>query len=149
LSPAILEDLGLTTALRKLVATWARDAAMNCSVEIADIDHKLSKKDGILLYRILQEALTNIELHSDSNRQSVVITETDGVLSMLIQDDGRGFDPVQVTASRDSSRGIGLAVMEERARMLGGSLLIWSEPGKGARLTLTIANRGTQATQAL
>jgi signal transduction histidine kinase len=138
LSPAILEDLGLSAALRRLVVTSARESSIECSVEIPEIDGHLARKNQILLYRILQEALSNIEAHSEATRQSVVIDERNGSLSVVIDDNGKGFDPALMTDQQDTRRGIGLAVMKERARMLGGSFHLWSERGKGTRITLRI-----------
>ncbi|MFI5331398.1 MAG: sensor histidine kinase, partial [Desulfobaccales bacterium] len=86
-------------------------------------------------YRIIQESLTNIGKHSQADLLLVAITRHDDRVSFLIQDNGKGFDPGQL---RRQSPGMGLAAMEERARMVGGVLSIWSQEGEGTKISLDI-----------
>ncbi len=133
LSPAILEDLGFTAAARRLVSNCATDCDLSTTVAIDDVDPRLKGAEGILTYRILQEALDNVENHAEASHLTVSIKESERGLSLIVEDDGKGFD-----LNREEDRGLGLATMYERARMLNSSLELWSEPGKGTRVTLEI-----------
>jgi two-component system NarL family sensor kinase len=135
LSPAILNDLGLTTALRRLACRYAGESGLKASVEIGEVDRLLPMERQIILYRIVQEALSNIDEHAEAKSLSVDIRERDGTLFCRVEDDGRGFDPDEV---QQEGPCIGLATMDERARMLGGSLEIRSEPGHGTRVQLSV-----------
>jgi|GEM_PF-2791623 len=141
LSPALLEDLGLSAALRHLGEEFRehhRDLALETRLEA--VDHLLSPAAHINLYRLFQEALTNIARHAQASRVRLRLTAEAGELVGEIQDNGRGFDPAGTTTSRPIP-GLGLAAMAERLRALGGTLEIHSAPGKGTclrfRLPLT------------
>ncbi len=137
LSPAVLEDLGFTTAARGLVSNFARDSGLNTTVTIDDVGHFLKGAEGILTYRILQEALENVENHAHASHLSVSIKESEHELTLIVEDDGSGFDP-----NREEDLGLGLATMYERARMMNSSLDLWSQPGTGTRITLKIPKCG-------
>ena len=107
-------------------------------MDISDIDDLFSQDRQIIIYRILQETLTNIGKHARARDVSLAVQKYAGRVSFSIHDDGKGFDPPQVAMKKPSERGLGLAIMEERAQMLGGSLEIWSEEGKGTRITLNM-----------
>ena len=138
LSPPILEDLGLTAAFRWLIDNFLKNDLIQVSVDIQDIDDLFSQDRQIMIYRILQEALTNIGKHAHARNVSLAVQKYDGRVSFCIHDDGRGFDLAQAAMKKLSEKGLGLAIMDERAKMLGGSLEIWSEVGKGTRITLHI-----------
>ena len=89
-----------------------------------------------IIYRLVQEALTNIGKHAEPTQVSISAREENGRLCLVIEDDGHGFDLSQV--DRDPNRGLGLAAMRERLYIVGGSLEIWSQKGQGTRLTFTI-----------
>jgi PAS domain S-box-containing protein len=138
LSPSILEDLGLTAALQWLVSNFIKRDAIKVSLEITDIDDLFSQDRQIIIYRILQEALTNIGKHADAKNVSVVTQKHDGRVSLCIKDDGKGFDVARDAMREPSERGLGLAIIDGRARMLGASLDLWSQEGKGTQITLSI-----------
>ena len=101
----------------------------------------------IIIYRIFQECLTNISKHAGATEVSITVKENDGLISLALEDNGAGFDPAQVSARRAAGRGLGLAALDERARMLGGTLEIRSQPGCGTRLTCIIpVDQGARAT---
>ena len=91
-----------------------------------------------MVYRIFQEALTNIGKHAHARNVSVNVEKDEDRISFLMEDDGKGFDVKHAAMKEGSERGLGLATMDERARMLGGSFDLWSEEGKGTRITLSI-----------
>jgi signal transduction histidine kinase len=107
-------------------------------LDVGDIDQLFSQNAQIMIYRILQEALTNIGRHAQAKDASVMIKNHEDGVSFSVEDNGIGFDALRAAAVNPDERGLGLAIMEERARMLGGSLEIWSEKGKGTRLTLYV-----------
>jgi PAS domain S-box-containing protein len=135
LSPSILEDLGLTAALQWLVNNFLKKDPVKVAVSIADIDNLFPKEQQIIIYRIAQEALTNIGKHAGARNVSVVTQRDERTLLLRIEDDGKGFAGNRREAR---GRGLGLAIMEERARMLGGILEIWSQVGQGSRISLTV-----------
>lgn len=138
LSPSVLEDLGLTTALRMQSTDFAKLHSLKLSLKIADIDNLFSQEAQINLYRFYQETLTNISKHARATKLSVNVGKKNGHISFLVEDDGQGFDPDHIMSMRPSKKGMGLTTLEERARMLGGSFAIWSKPGKGTRISLAI-----------
>ena len=138
LSPSILEDLGLAPALRRLIENFAKAHQIEVASELAGLDAPLSKNAQFLLYRILQEALTNIGKHSQAKNASIVIRQENGRLLVSVDDDGRGFDAGANDTKRAAEKGMGLATMKERARMLGGTFDISGRAGLGTRITLVI-----------
>jgi len=138
LSPAILEDLGLESALKYLLHGVSKHYTVSHSFEVEDLDHLFPADAQIIIYRIFQECLTNISKHAGATEVSIAVKENDGLISLVIEDNGAGFDPAQVSARRASGRGLGLAALDERARMLGGALEIRSQPGPGTRMTCVI-----------
>jgi signal transduction histidine kinase len=138
LSPFILEDLGLTRALRWLVDNLVKNFDIRLVVDVAEIDHLFSTNAQRSIYRVLQEALTNIVKHSGAGGASVAVRSEGERIVFSIEDEGKGFDMTEVAARHAAERGLGLASMEERVSMLGGSLTLWSEPGKGTRISFSI-----------
>jgi signal transduction histidine kinase len=138
LCPSILEDAGLLAAIQWLVTNSKTNHKIKMILDVGDIDQLLSQDTQIIIYRILQEALTNIGKHAQAKNASVTIKEHDDWVSFSVEDDGIGFDVLRVATVNPHKRGLGLAIMEERARMLGGSLEIWSEKGKGTRITFRV-----------
>jgi len=138
LSPYLLETLGLTAALRRLIDDLSKYHKIETSLDIGDIDNVISQERQLIIYRIFQEGLTNIRRHAQATRVSVTIKKENDGLSFLIEDDGKGFDVKQAMTRDFNERGLGLATMEERVRILGGFLDIRSEVGKGTRISFTI-----------
>jgi PAS domain S-box-containing protein len=138
LSPAILEDLGLQSALKYLINEVSKHYTVGLSFEVEDLDQLFPAEAQIIIYRIFQECLTNISKHAGATEVSITVKEHDGLISLLIEDNGAGFDPALVLARRATGRGLGLAALDERARMLGGILEIRSQPGDGTSITLVI-----------
>jgi signal transduction histidine kinase len=91
-----------------------------------------------MIYRTLQEALTNIGKHAQAENVMVQVRNGTGRISFRVEDDGNGFDVEELKAKTVIEKGLGLAAMNERARMLGGVLHLWIEPGKGTRIDLSI-----------
>ena len=138
LSPSILEDLGLTAAIRWLIENFAKHSNINVPLDMPDIDNLFSRDAQIILYRIFQEAFANIGKHAQATNVSVVIKKDEHQVNFLVEDNGKGFDLKQVEARNPAERSLGLVAMDERARMLGGLLEISGEEGKGTSITFSI-----------
>ena len=138
LSPHVLEDLGLTAALQWLVGNFTRSYGVKVTCNLIEVDHLFPGNAQIMVYRMIQEALNNIGKHSGAKHITVSTENHHGEISFWVEDDGKGFDVFKVVAKNPSEKGLGLATMNERARMLGGSFYLWSEEGKGTRIRFSI-----------
>ena len=134
LTPGILDDLGLTAGIYWLVENVLESHDMDTSVDITNIDMLLTNEQQLLVFRIFQEAFTNMVRHSLASHASIVIKKQVGEISFVIEDDGKGFDVKKATGRDFTKKGMGLGAMEERARMLGGSVNIWSQRELGTRI---------------
>jgi len=133
LRPSALDDFGLEPALRRLGQSVREAGGLDVQVETMLGGERLAPDVETAVYRIVQEALTNVIKHANAARASIVVTrKPDGVL-VMIEDDGRGFDPA---ASRDG--GLGLLGMRERVELLDGTLQVEAEPGQGTTLIITL-----------
>ena len=131
LRPRVLDELGLSLALAELIHHW-RDRNRGIMV-VNQISNHLSQPDealSVTVYRILQECLTNISKHAAATRVTIEVKETDNGLYLMVEDDGRGFDPQLQT------RGYGLAGMQERVEGLMGRMHIHTAPGQGTRIEI-------------
>jgi PAS domain S-box-containing protein len=135
---SILEDLGLCAALRWLAEDFEKYSNINISLDIEQIDNLLPGESQIIIYRIFQEAITNIDKHAHADHLSIVIMKKKKNVFFQIVDDGKGFDKKQIENRSSQVIGLGLTAMDERARMLGGTLKIFSRKQKGTRITLNV-----------
>lgn len=139
LNPPFLDDLGLCPALRFLTDNLAEECQIPVSLDLIETDAFLSKEAARIIYRICQEALTNIVKHSEATQVNLKMTRENESLSVLIEDDGKGFDAPAVKARDPKQTGLGLSVMQERAYLIGGTLEIASHlEGAGTKVSLTI-----------
>jgi signal transduction histidine kinase len=141
LRPSVLDDLGLSGALRWLADNCIDNHRTTVAFSVTDVDHRFSRDAQVVLYRIAQEALTNAAKHAQAEHVSVSAERNGERLSFVVADDGVGFDVKEAVMKNGTERGLGLATMDERARMLRGSLDVWSEEGKGTRVTLSVPVR--------
>jgi len=139
LSPTVLDDLGLTAAIRWLIHNLkTSEKKLDVTSDIINIDHYFPQDSHINIYRIIQEALTNIREHSKAKKVSIIIRKEDDTISFSIEDDGKGFDVEQALMKITIERGLGLASMAERVQMLGGIFNLNSEIGKGTQIKFNI-----------
>jgi PAS domain S-box-containing protein len=139
LSPGDVEDLGLTKALGTLINDFAAYfPRINWQVDLINMEGLFSLPVQTTIYRIVQEALTNIGKHANPNMVTISSTKENHQVRFVVQDDGAGFDAARVLGSRSSSRGVGLVAMEERLNMVGGTFEIESQVHEGTRLSFTI-----------
>jgi signal transduction histidine kinase len=137
-SSAILEDLGLTAALQWLIQDFAKHSDIRVSLKLPDVDNLFSQDAQIIIYRVFQEAFTNIGKHAHANRVTASIKREENNIAFLIEDDGKGFDIEQVESRYPTEKSLGLMAMDERARMLGGTIQVDSQPYEGTRITLRV-----------
>lgn len=133
LHPALLDDLGLEAAAEWYVAGYSRRHQIRVDLACTGITNRLAPEVEVSLYRILQEALTNVARHAGATRCGVTIVRDGTTARAVIEDNGRGF----TAGSRGAGRpGLGLLSIRERAAQLGGSAQIVSTPGAGTRITV-------------
>lgn len=137
LGPYHLDRLGLANSIREMVNRVGQASPMRFSVEIDSLDGALSREAGIMLYRIVQEAINNIVKHSAATESRIAIRRENGRVRLTVSDNGRGFE-VHKTGVVEGQAGFGLAGMSERVRLLGGTLAIHSSPGQGATIEVTL-----------
>ncbi len=131
LRPKALDDFGLVPALERLRDTFAEQTGMRVDLE-SQIRERLPTEVETALYRIVQEALTNVVKHAQATAVSIVLAPKSGAVTALIEDDGRGFTP------DGSGEGLGLLGMGERLALLGGRLKIESRPGAGTAIVAEV-----------
>ncbi|MBI5741449.1 MAG: HAMP domain-containing protein [Nitrospirae bacterium] len=141
LRPSVLDDLGLEAAIRRLLDTTLAEKKINYFLNIAGTnDRRFGIDVEIRLYRIIQEAVMNISRHAGAENVILDMTVTKESISVLIEDDGEGFDVDALMHRKinyeNDGRGLGLIGMKERASLLNGSLHVRSSPGNGTRITL-------------
>ncbi len=137
LSPSVLDDLGLTAALRHLVDEFCKHFRVECcSISIDNVDDLFAPQVQTHLYRVFQEALTNIGKHANATCVTVDVKLHEDWAVFTIVDNGRGFNPAAANGVRDEPRGLGLPTIRERVKFFQGEFDIESNPGEGTRLTL-------------
>ena len=129
LRPSALDDFGLEPALRRLGQTVKEGGALDVQVETRLGAERLLPEVETAVYRIVQEALTNVVKHAAAERVSIVVTRMPQRLIVMIEDDGSGFDP-----GAGPGEGLGLLGMRERVQLLDGLLTIEAQPGSGTTL---------------
>lgn len=138
LSPSILEDLGFSAAIRRLAHTFAKHSRIQCSLDLEDVDGLFSAEEQITLYRMFQECLTNVAKHAQATKVSLAIRKQGHNVVFCVEDNGKGFDVHEAVGRSPGGKGLGLAALHQRTRMLGGSLDIRSRKGAGTTIALSI-----------
>ena len=137
LRPGILDDLGLAAAVEWAAEEFAARTGTKCALELPRGDLAIDSEAATALFRILQEALSNIARHAEATQFSVRLAESEGGICLEVRDDGKGFNEAQLAPGRS----LGFLGMRERALLLGGQLTIRSSPGEGAAVTVCIPGR--------
>ena len=134
LRPAALDDIGLEAAVEGLAKRSASQAGISVETRIALSQSRpgAHRMVDTTVYRLVQEGLNNVVRHADAQRVVLDVSESDGRLTILIQDDGVGFEP------RIRPEGFGIMGMRERVNLAGGDLTIDSAPGSGTAITATV-----------
>jgi PAS domain S-box-containing protein len=137
LRPTALDDLGLSVALSDFVTNWSKRFGIHAELHTGEINRdELAGDAETVLYRVLQEALTNIAKHASAKNVAILLERHPDHVSLIVEDDGRGFDSDRVLGADE--KGLGLVGMRERALLVGGTLGIESHPGDGTTVVVRI-----------
>jgi signal transduction histidine kinase len=139
LRPAILDDLGLIPSLHSLTKKISTQSRLQIRLTIFAGVETLGMECKTALYRVIQEALSNVVKHAGANKVEVALTLQSGLLALVIHDDGRSFQASRFLRSAEPKR-LGLLGMRERIEMLGGEFAIQSQQGQGTTIRGSIPN---------
>ena len=138
LRPAALDDLGLIAALEGYVYDFARKTGIEADFLADDVTTmRLPRDVETVLYRVVQESLTNIARHAQARHVTIAIRQEEDTLYVEVTDDGHGFDVTDILSAEQ--RGLGLLGMQERIELLGGQFSLDSTPGSGTRIEIRLA----------
>jgi signal transduction histidine kinase len=133
LRPSALDDLGLEMALRRYATEWSENAGVPVDFHSNGMDaQRLPLELETTLYRVTQEALTNIARHAAAKRVSLLLERHPHQVSLIVEDDGQGFEADSVIRASATQKKLGLLGMQERIKLVGGAFTIESTPGAGA-----------------
>ena len=137
-----IEQQGLVPAVKRAVEKFRKDTGIHILLQCEEQTLPLPSNIELNAYRIVQEALTNIKKHANAYIVRVLLSrDDDGNIRILIENDGKGFDQSMIQSSEGEH--LGLTIMKERARHLGGELKIESEPDEGTRVELSFRYKDT------
>jgi signal transduction histidine kinase/CheY-like chemotaxis protein len=139
LSPTMVRDLGLASALKRLIEKFSQHYDLQTDIHLMEgLDELFPRETQTSIYRIFQESLTNIGKYAQASRLTIAIEREADQVGFMVADNGRGCSLDEVMGRDPTNRGLGLIAMRERVRMMGGSLEITSEEGKGTRIAFRI-----------
>jgi len=133
LRPSALDDFGLVPAIERLAGTLAEQSELVVDLEARLGEQRLPAEAETALYRIVQEALTNVVKHASARRVSITLVRKEGFAVVVVEDDGQGFDP---RTTRTGS--LGFVGMRERVELVGGRLTVESAPGAGTTVAAEV-----------
>ncbi len=137
LRPAALEEFGLPVALEALVEDMVNQESLQASCDCRVMRDEIPNEIEAVLYRIAQEGLTNVVRHSQASHLNLIVEKNGQDFLLTIEDDGIGFDPTAL-GTKNGKRHLGLISMKERAEMLGGGFDVYTAPGKGTLIRVSI-----------
>lgn len=149
LRPPALDDLGLREALGDLAQRFSETLCFPVTLDVRGRRDRLPSEVELVLYRVAQEAMTNISKHARASKAAIVLERKEDWVEITIDDDGRGFDPTVPTRRDETGLGLGLFGMEERVALVGGSLSIHQLHPSGVRIKgwIPITSRDTVEAQ--
>ncbi|MDQ6694900.1 MAG: sensor histidine kinase [Chloroflexota bacterium] len=142
LRPMILDDLGLEPTLRRYVQQFTSKQKLEVGVIINGLHGRLPSEIEVAIFRIVQEALTNVAQHAHAKHAQVTIEVNGEVVTVNVEDDGAGFNTDDSKMSDPKLRG--LAAMRQRVEMFGGQMTLESAPGRGTRIVSTLPAEATE-----
>ena len=148
LRPTAIDDLGTFKAIEAYVAEWQERYGVRVDIQTFGRDNLLPPDVAAVLYRLVQEGLTNVLKHASASKVSIVLEKKLEGLALVIEDDGIGFDPETVCRLASGSgrtSGLGLSGMKERVALLGGSIAIEASQGKGSTIFVQIPLEASEA----
>jgi signal transduction histidine kinase len=138
LRPSVLDDLGLLSAIRWYAERHLEPRGISVRCEFSGFGGRLMPELETALFRVAQEAITNIAKHSAADTVLIQGLERDGRIWIEIEDDGKGFSPESLPPPAARERGLGLLGMRERVELFGGTLELDSAPGSGTRIAVSV-----------
>jgi two-component system NarL family sensor kinase len=138
LRPPVLDDLGLPAALSWLARTLEQRTGLRVALALDGLDGELDPDLATLVFRLVQEALTNVLRHAGAESAEVAVRRGARALELRVADSGRGFDAAAALADREAVTGSGLRGMRDRLELFGGRLEIVSAPGRGTTVAATV-----------
>ena len=136
LRPTILDDLGLGPALEWRVDEFNKGDGVHATIQVSGMDRRLPRETELALYRVGQEALSNVSRHAQASHVEINLQQSDGVVALEIRDDGVGFDPDHVHPA--TGHGLGLVGIRERVATIGGTFAVNSRPGSGTAIVARV-----------
>jgi two-component system sensor histidine kinase DegS len=136
LRPMILDDLGLEPTLRRYMQQFNEKHKIEAGVTISGLNGRLPGQLEVAIFRIVQEAVTNVAKHAHANKVQVTIEANEDILGVTVEDDGAGFSMDEAKV-RDPKK-LGLTTMRQRAEMFGGQVVVDSTPGRGTRVMTSL-----------
>ena len=128
----------MTKTLEDAADLLAKSGNLKIETQIDNVDETLSHDAEISIYRVVQEWLNNVVKHAQASTARLIVRKEAGVVRLILEDDGIGFDYAAVMNRTSGESGYGLANLRERVRLLEGNLKIETAPGKGTRLSVEI-----------
>ena len=138
LRPSVLDDLGLLSAIRWYAERHLERRGISVRCEFSGFGGRLMPELETALFRVAQEAITNIAKHSGAETVLIQGLERDGRITIEIEDDGKGFSPESLPPPAARERGLGLMGMRERVELFGGTIELDSAPGSGTRIAVSV-----------
>jgi signal transduction histidine kinase len=138
LRPSVLDDLGLVSAIRWYAERHLEPRGIAVRCEFSGFGSRLMPELETALFRVTQEAITNIAKHSGAETVLIQCLQRDNRISIEIEDDGKGFVPANLPPPSARERGLGLLGMRERVELFGGTLELDSAPGSGTRIAVSV-----------
>jgi signal transduction histidine kinase len=139
LRPSLLDDLGLVPALQSQVQSFADRTGVKAEFVLNGRRQRVQSEIETIVFRIAQEALSNVAKHASASQVTVQVGFDDSLLNLAVVDDGAGFEPKTIFEAPDGSRQVwGLLGMQERVALVGGSCMVHSQPGQGTTVKVSI-----------
>jgi two-component system sensor histidine kinase UhpB len=148
LRPTAIDDLGVFKAIEAYVAEWQERYGIRVDIQTLGRDDALPTDAAAVLYRLIQEGMTNILKHASASKVSIVLEKKPEGLALVLEDNGIGFDPEGVgrlPSGIGRTPGLGLSGMKERVGLLGGTIAFESEPGRGCTIFIQIPLQASEA----
>lgn len=144
LRPSLLDNLGLKEAVERYCHDYAHKYKMKVDIQAHGEWKTIPSEIAIALYRVIQEALTNVVRHARASQVSLILERRDNELLAIIEDDGCGFVPEEVLAEGEGGKHLGLFGMQERVALVGGTFTIESSPGQGTTVYIKVPIGGME-----
>ncbi len=138
LRPSVLDDLGLVAAVRTYADRLLTDSGLTLELDAAQLADRLPPSLETALYRVVQEAVSNVLRHAEASHVYISLARHNSVLDCEIRDDGRGFNTATISSTASSPRGLGIMGMRERVSQCGGQMAIASQIGHGTRISIHV-----------